>query len=195
MIFKDLIFSFFTVAEKVKDCCKDAQGKGVLERFNEVIGKYIDEDIMPFIDNIIVFVLYVPKMYISFLPYYDHRYKNTLVLFDAIEWHRDVLNNVLMWYKIKGTVKAYDTLFRLIGVDVNVVNINNSFTFDSQETFDSDIRTFDSGCDGCNKYNLELTGNETLNPELENYIKNVVKWNKSVTATVTNLTYNGTNIN
>ena len=194
---KDRIFGmFFTLFDKVQDANKNAENKGTLERYCELIGEDLDENLIPFIDdahdNLIV-PLTMLQRYIA-----DREISlgnNVLFLGTDDPMRRRIIKHWHKYVQAKGTLTSYNAMFAMLGITA-VINENLSRGgFDSPTTFDSDTRpTFDSGrCRPCTEYNIVLAG-PPLSIEIYNAILSIVLFNEPINARLTNITYNGQSI-
>lgn len=186
---------YFTSYEKESDTKKDAFGKGTLERYNECIGEDIDLEIQPVIDDLVKNTIDPRDNWDRFIPYVEKQMGVNVTL-EATLTMRRAVNQVLQRITtIKGTKKALEVLFGMIGISIVLTEHFNEGGFDSALTFDDDIRVFDSGhCPTCSEYSLALTGSAVLGTTLTWIIGNIIDWNEPINATIRTLTYNGTPI-
>lgn len=192
--FRNTIFNLFGSYDRQVDINKDADGKGTYERYNEVIGKYIDEELLPYIDNLVDNNLLPDVAYDRFIPYLEADYGVTLFLYDSIEWRRRVLRNILKWYDIKGTVRAYKLMIAMLGFDteITIEEFLKSSSFDSPITFDDPERVFDTAkCNACIYYSIHLAGDLVITPELVKALEAVIKFNEPINALLQGVYYNG----
>ena len=189
---KDIIFDLFGHHDKSVDTNKDAQGKGTLERFNELIGDDIDVNILPNAINVIDNTL-VPKTALDkFIPYLEFVLGQPVNIGADLPTRRKILGFILRFYQIKGTTKSYSLLLGMLGFAVVITEHFSKFGFDSPTTFDSDERTFDSACPTCSDYSVALTSGQTITPELLDAIFNVLEFNEPINAKLREITHNGT---
>ena len=194
---KERIFkTFFTLFDKVQDANKNAEDKGTLERYCELIGEDLDDNLIPFIDNAhdnLIVPLTMLQRYIA-----DREISlgnNVLFLGTDDPMRRRIIKHWHKYVQAKGTLTNYNAMFAMLGVTA-VINENLSGGgFDSPTTFDSDTRpTFDSGrCRPCTEYDIVLTG-PPLTVEIYNAILSIVLFNEPINARLTNITYNGQSI-
>ena len=189
---KDFIFSLFTPWDKRIDVNKDSEGKGTMERYNEILGMQADEDIIPFIDNMIDNTLVPDTMLDKFIPYLESMV-GLDPLIDDLTIRRQVLKNILRIYKVKGTKKSYEIVFKLLGFDsIEIIEQDISFGFDSPLTLDDVNRVFDDGsCYTCGFYTINLTGTAAFTEDLSKAIRNAIKLVEPINARLLEITYNG----
>lgn len=189
------IFGFFSRWDKITDSNKDVNDKGTLERFNEVLGSQWDDDIIPFIDGLLDNTLIPSTVLDKFIPYLE-----ALVglepLINDLTIRRKFLENIIPIYKVKGTKRSYEIVFKLLGFDsVNIVEEDITFGFDSPITFDDEDRTFDLGkCYRCGFYTIELTGTAPISTDLAILINNAIDLVEPIHAKLKTITYNGNDI-
>lgn len=189
---KDKIFSLFTQWDKRVDINKDSNDKGTVERYNEILGDQLDVDIIPFINDMIDNTLVPSKVLNKFIPYLESMVGLNPITDDIII-RRELLKNIINIYKVKGTNRSYEILFKVLGFDtVDIVEADISFGLDSPLTFDDDTRVFDlSECYRCGFYSLNLTGSAPLTAELKKIIAIAVKLVEPINAQLLEITYNG----
>ena len=194
---KERIFGmFFTLFDKVQDANKNAENKGTLERYCELIGEDLDDNLIPFIDNAhdnLIVPLTMLQRYIA-----DREISlgnNVLFLGTDDPMRRRIIKHWHKYVQAKGTLTNYNAMFAMLGVAATINENLNQGGFDSPTTFDSDTRpTFDSGrCRPCTGYDIVLTG-PPLSTEIYNAILSIVLFNEPINARLTNITYNGQSI-
>ena len=137
--FKQYVFSnLFPYYYKDYDTYKDANGKGILERFVEVCSEYFDNEVVPEIDNILdnIDVDICKDLYLNYLweflgeiPY-SNTYNNKIY---PNPNPRQVLRYAISLFKIRGTALFYEVLGRLYDtpISIEIVNPPNPQTPDS----------------------------------------------------------------
>lgn len=198
MQYETLIFPrFFTHYDKETDVYKDANDKGVLERYNEIAGWHIDEDIKPLIDNLLQNTI-VPATALSrYVPFIESglgfkRSTNNLYLSGAIPMRRAVLEVIHKLYDVRGTIKGYEIPFAMLGMTSVVLTEHaNIGGFDSLITFDDPVRTFDSTCNVCSEYSIALTGSMAVTTDLLDAISSIIAFNQPINIRLRAITYNG----
>jgi len=191
---KDTIFNrFFTRMDKKQDQNQDSNGKGTLERYVEIVGEDYDDNIYPLIryalNNLIVAETLLDR-------YVTHREdslgNDVLFLSPDLIMRRRIIRFWHRFVSIKGTIRAFEVLFAMLGITVVISENFDTGGFDSATTFDSDTRpTFDSGkCSPCTSYEMELTG-PALTEEIYNAIFSIIEFNEPINAILLALEYNG----
>ncbi len=197
MLFVDKIFTYFSRYEKSSDPNKDVNGKGTLERYNEIVGVDIDENLIPFIENLVKNVLEPQKCFANFVAVGEADMGVDLLLQDNLTYRRAILSVVSKLYQIKGTLKGYYTLFGKLGWSVVITEFFDDEGFDSPFLFDDFLRTFDmSQCPGCSDYSLAITtpsGNPPTSSELA-AVYSIIAFNEPINARLRTLTFNGSTL-
>lgn len=192
--FKNYIFELFSSYDHQVDPNKDTDGKGTNQRYNEIVGNYIDEELIKNIDNLVGNNLLPDTAYDRFLPYLEERLGVDLYIYNTLEWRRRVLKYIQKWYLIKGTVRSYKLMFSMLGfTDISVNEYLDSNSFDSSVTFDDPDRVFDmSACNRCVGYDLMLFGDLEINPDIVAAIDAIIKFNEPINGFVKSIFYNDT---
>lgn len=153
---------------KLKEDSFEQDGKGVWQRFNELLSEDLDA-LVSLIDDLIA-NLYkydtVKSEYIAFVFDSFGNYLNWDLYSEAQK--RSMLSVLTHLHNIRGTKRSYKILLRLIGfTEVNLIEDFQLNSFDSPLDFDSVERpTFDANrlCSNCRFYDLELaTASGTVN--------------------------------
>lgn len=193
--YKSIIFPLFGVDEKVQDINKDANDKGTLERYNEIIGDDIDQNIRPLATDLVDNVLAVPTFYAKFIPNAEEDMGIDFVIYDSEVWRRRVIRFLQDWVEIKGTKRAYRVMLGMIGVNVtNIIESFSSYSFDSPVKFDDPVRRFDMQCLACTGYTIYAEGIPLPTDELIAAITAIVRFNQPINAKLTDFIYNGESI-
>lgn len=198
MIYEGYIFpEYFTPFDKYTDPNKDQEDKGTHERFCETIGKSIDDYMSPLMDNLLNNVV-VPKTALDrYIPFQekDAGYLDEWRWFylQPLSFRRALVQVLRQLYKIRGTVRAYEVLFGMVGLSVTVtqVVVTDTNTFDSGEF---DAGTFDSPCSGCYHYKLELTGSGGITSNQLLSIGTFILFNNPMNGIIDEVTYNGSTV-
>lgn len=161
-ILKDKIFGFFGSAEARRDTYKDRfttgalAGKGIQQRFQELCAEEYDTYLQPTLDNFPGLFLDVNQMDSNLIALVEAELGLEFMAIAPIEIRRKAINFHTALVGVKGTTKGFKTFLNLIGVtDFTITEQQNSFTFDSETTFDSSVRRFDSKCE-CPTMTLEI---------------------------------------
>ncbi|WP_338761871.1 hypothetical protein WAF17_16440 [Bernardetia sp. ABR2-2B] len=190
------IWEYFGIAyDKIdKQGVVDADGKGELERFNEIIGEDIDDNIEPLLDALIDNTMLADTMYDKFVALFETTIGMTMRLTNGIDLRKKVLKIAFQLYKIRGTSLGYEIPLRMLGFDsVEIVESWVISSLDSPLTLDDTVRRLDSGgrCQSCSGYELRLTGNIELTEEIMRAVGEVIEFNEPINARLTALLYNG----
>lgn len=147
--FQEYIFTnLFDYSYKAHDTYKDKDGKGILERFVNICSEYLDNDVMPDIDNFMdsldadtanpIFLNYLWEFF-GYIPYaygvlnYGEPYTQE----NLERWlkedrgyptarYREVLKYAISLYKIRGTKKFFDVLGRFYNITIELTDLSTS---------------------------------------------------------------------
>lgn len=165
--YKDNIFTrFFQHFYKENDTYKDINGKGILERFIEVCGEYLDEHVTPDISNMvdIIDIDKTPEVYINhlweyfgYIPYAygminsNNQYnKNDLSIWVSNKYpsvdYRAILKYAISLYKIRCTQDFYKILGKFYNIFISIQVIHSPLTGDYIK-YDENITTYDEAVD------------------------------------------------
>lgn len=147
--FKEWLFpNIFTQYHKDYDTYKDAQGKGILERFVEICGEYFDNEVVPEIDNIVdslidydknsaIYINYLWEMFGSF-PYaygvivgIETPTKENIQKWIQEDDHypradfRKLMRYILQLYRIRGSQLFFTVVGRLFNVEITVKELSS----------------------------------------------------------------------
>lgn len=200
VIFKDWIFTLFPLRFKRDDTYKDANDKGLLERFMESFGDEIDNEIIPYIENYLdIFdALNVSDELLGHLADTLGNPPDTLGYPDK---YRLLLKYLVSLNKLKGTIPAYELLFKIFGVNIVIdeFEIDKHF-YDTGEYYDDGSILYDTNCPICSGYEIQISDPYNNFPLfatidsypdlLENLIK-LVKYVEPINAQWLSMTYNG----
>lgn len=157
MIFNTLFWDKLPLYFAESDTYKDGNNRGLLERYLQIFGLELDESIKPYILNYLNQV--DPNTANSeSLSHIAYTLGSPLDIFaNDTKQFAQLLLNITTLYKIKGTIRSYELFFKLLGLDVKVVEHfdNVEVYYDSGFVYDADIEIFyDSICDTCSEYSL-----------------------------------------
>jgi len=156
--FQNYFFGLLPNHFKINDSHKDINNRGLLERYLEIFGLELDEEVIVASENFprIFNPLETDDKYLNHLAY---SLGNPPDLLGDPNTYAKLLNGIVSVYKIKGTIPAYELFFALLGFNVTVTEIPpaENVTFDSGSIFDSGL-TFEMGCATCIEYNLTFSG-------------------------------------
>lgn len=202
-LLKEKIFGFFGREIKIRDSYKDVNGKGILERYNEVMGLEYDTYYSEYIDNLIDNTLVPQTVLEKFIPYMELMFGGLQFSGTDIQTRRKILKFALRLYETKGTKKGYDLIFRLLGFNsVTIVEYDDNYTFDMGNTtsapdpstvgFDDFYRRFDSKCPTCSAYTLMVYGDMELTSDLQKMIFRADDLERPINADIRSVFYNDT---
>lgn len=180
MSHQNTIFSLFGGYEKTTDTYKDANGKGVLERFNEVIGKDLD-NVEIAINGMVSHYLniYEADPFVLKLICADNGIPYELVYagssVDTIRRIAKYAKQIIEW---RGSLYGTKLITYLIlpPTSVEVQEDFSEFTFDSETTFDSPQRSLDSGSLFA-RLLFKYTNTSTLTSEEKETLKRITNYN------------------
>lgn len=190
---KNKIMGFFPRSMKVRDGLKDGDGKGTFERYQELVAEEWDENSESLISDISAKTVNPETALLSLLPYLE-QVPGTPYPSSVEAQRRRGIKAQIRFNRIKGTPKAIKALFKLfLGFDVTITEFFNFYGFDSSETLDSPVRTFDGGIckQYCTSYSVTLTGGGTLTTEQYIAIFQILEYNNPINAKIKEVTYNG----
>lgn len=196
MNLKNIIISYFNRIDVVHDINKDGNGKGTLERFNEVVAEEYDIFTEPLLVNLLDNVhnsLICSEDYLLYLQ--SSSGNNNLLLDFDLSTKRLVQKYLRSFYKIKGTKKCFEALYNLIGFSVIITEHVSVYSLDHDTfTFDDDNRTFDQSCSGCSEFSLDLTRHSGVLPITDSELQaiySIVLFNTPINAQLREVTFNG----
>lgn len=194
-LLENRIFAYFGIYAKRADTNKDGDDKGTLERFNELMGKDIDDNLMPLLVNLTK-NLYEPKHMIEgYIPFLESmlgfELGKTLYMGTSADIRRKILPHITKYYNLKGTKRGYELLLGMLGLTITLTEVFGVFGFDSEIGFDDTFRRFDSACPACSDYTLELEGEPAMTSSLIAAIKSVITFLEPINARLREVTYNG----
>ena len=192
------IFEYFGIHAKRTDALKDGSGKGIWERYNESLALYYDEELSILVDLIHENLLIPDSMLPSIIPTMERSLGEPVIILEegtilSETYRRKILKFIHTIYNIRGTETSYRLLFKMLGFDtVNIQEFVDIAGFDSDVTFDDEVRTFDlSNTCGCAEYSIITTGSITLTGEIIQGIGRIVEFLEPINASLRDFTYNG----
>lgn len=186
------IFRLFGPAEKEYDTYRDVNGQGISERYQRLHGQYFDEEIDPYLSAIVENTVDPRTALLKFLPVLEYQLGTPPNLGSSEAQRRKVMQMIVTLYKIKGTARCYEAVFRLLGFDTTVITeYYPESKFDMPPPFDTIGRKFDQKCRTCSQYSLALTGTVIITPELEALVFAAVEFCEPINADLLGITYNG----
>ena len=198
-LLQDKIFEYFGLEAKAKDSFKDVDGKGIWERYNESVSIYYDENISKLIDLFFENVYISETMYSSLIPTVERTIGSPVIILEDGNpinetYRRKVIKFIHKIYNIRGTELSYQVLLGMLGFENVTINEYVEVSgFDSDITFDDEIRTFDSVStnSACREYSITSTGALTLTGEIIQGVARIVEFLEPINARLRDFTYNG----
>lgn len=194
-VLKNIIFDFFGIRDKSEDLYKDVNGKGLHQRFNEMLAEDVDENEIDKTENVVKYTVDPDQCLDKFFFYREQEYGGLYSISAVPAIRRKIIKYASYLNRIKGTEESYIFSLLLLGFStVNIYEYVNTSGFDSPTTFDDEVRRFDMKCNSCGRYRIDITGSITMTNSLLNSIMNVVRYNEPINATLDGITYNGDTI-
>ena len=158
--------------------------KGLSQRFMETFGEYLDEKILPDIDQFIDNV-FSPKLMVSYLlPYREGEKGVDLVYDNTLAKRRQILQYFIRISQVKGTRRGYEVCFKLMTFNNLII-----YTVDVIVYFDNPLPT--AGCNACYEYDVILTGTLLLLlPDIVDAFFNIIDYNEPVDCNIRFVIYN-----
>lgn len=197
-IFKDFIFQRLPSYFKRYDTNKDVNGKGTLERYLEIFGEELDEEIIPLLENHLS-IVDSQNCSEEFLIHISDTLGNPPDINLDLQQYRNILSFIVSHYKLKGTVKGYEFFFNLLNFDIAIVEIpyNEAF-YDNGEIYDTPTLLedyhYDNQCPTCSYYTIEFANKADSNnniapitPGQLNDIRLAIDFNEPINAKLLSL--------
>lgn len=187
--FKNIIWSLFGDWENKYDSYK-VNGKGIGQRFNEMLAEDFDTYTLPLIDNLSQNTMHPDLMFDAYVGYWETVF-GIPVIIDDLTVRRRILKYGAHINTIKGTALSFELAFNLIGITCTVTEFFNFGGFDNGLGFDNDVRTFDSGEDEqfVLPFYLNLSGAAIDNVELARIVGIITKWLSPLNSNVSGYSY------
>jgi hypothetical protein len=170
MSYKDKIFAFLGLNEKLIDSNKDANGRGTLERYIMAFGDDIDTNIVPLIENLVLNTTGIETMFGRFIEPHEGTRGVLPLSFNrgTTDAHTGILNR---WMRrrlllhiekltlIRGTKRCYEILLRLADRTITSVSITENFLETRYDVaqYDTTARYDTSICSECPRYSILIT--------------------------------------
>lgn len=188
---KEIIFDLFGVRDRRNDLFKNVDGKGLHQRFNELLADDLDANEISLINLLLENTANPFSCFEKYIPYREATF-GTPIMSSDIYIRRKIVAYIKEINKLKGTKIGYSMLFTMVGIaSTTIVEFPPVFGFDSPGTFDDDSRVFDQKCKGCSNYSIELTGTAPLTNSLLQSIAAIILYNEPLNADLLDVTYNG----
>lgn len=152
--FKSWLFNQLPANFRDRDSYKDANDKGLLQRYLENLGTEYDDEMVDFIHNFCnIFNLDVTDA--KFLPLLGFLLGSPPNITSNNTDYRRFLKHIVSIYKVKGTPKSYQLLFNTLGLGVVVYEYPKQpqITYDAGFNYD-EHNLYDIPCEPCPTYSL-----------------------------------------
>lgn len=205
MTFANFFFDKLPLYFWRNDSYKDSNDRGLLERYLQIFGLEVDNNIKPLADNYLDIIdpSTVTAKHLSHLAY---SLGNPPDMFQSNPaQYAKLLQHIVTLYKIKGTIESYKLFFSLMGFTVFIIEYPEEVEtkFDSGCLLDEGYK-FDMGCPTCSEYSLvisQLLSNPnnicqiptfiTLNQTMITLITEVIKFIEPINAELRDLISGG----
>lgn len=202
ILFRNFLFSRLPDYFKANDSYKDTEDKGLLERFMDVIGSELDEGVYPYIYNYLD-IIDAQKANSIYLNHISDTLGNPPDIFGSNQAYRNMLSYITSIYKIKGTKKAYELFFSILGYDIEITEIlpqtvqsiyDNGGTYDNDNVFENSTVIYDdTSCPACIYYDIALFPRENVvvdiryDDDFYNRLLEAIKFNEPINSKVRNI--------
>ncbi len=179
--FKTFLFDKLPTYFRRNDSYKDTSNRGLLERYLEIYGDELDDNIIPEIEAVLD-ILDAQIAPSQMLTHISDTLGNPPDLFINEPQYRNILSFIVDFYKIKGTKAGYEFFFGLFGFTIVITELPyNEAYFDDGNLFDDPNElgdyTFDNTCPPCSCYTIQFVSrqdsNGNINPVGPNDLQNI----------------------
>jgi hypothetical protein len=181
------------------DSYKDNTGRGLLQRYLKTMGDELDQKLLPEIECYLR-ILDAQNCEPKYLNHLSDILGNPPDIFGDEDMYRNLLSYICSVYKIKGTKKAYELFFSLLGFNVELIEIP---PLTQESKYDLSGGKYDTGntdstydqdrCKPCSYYDLTLypKNQEQLvfNQDLISRIMAAIEFNEPINAKLRHLTF------
>jgi hypothetical protein len=186
---KPIIFNFFGLRDKTQDVNPDVNGRGLHQRFIELLAGDLDDNELTLINMLVENTGNPLTCFEIFIPYREGTFGTPTMSAD-IYIRRKIISMIKTVNQRKGSKWGYIILFNMIGITNTVfTEVDNLYGFDQGGTFDT--HNFDMRCISCSGYSLTLTGSAPLTAALQTSIEAIIAYNQPINAYLISITYNG----
>lgn len=187
---------------KQHDNNRDVNDEGTLERYLQVFGLELDEQVVNYadgymagtsLDAAIKSIIDPLECDDKYLVHIAYTLGNPPDLLQGASTYRKLLRYILAYYKVKGTKRAYEIFFALLGYNVTITEYppgHPNYDNDPLDTYDSGL-TFDAGCPTCSEYDILITllNNDCTEPLVQfldqtiiDLLREVIEFNEPINA-------------
>ena len=176
-----------------EDSYKDNNQEGLVERFMVLFGEYLDTDISAEVENylnIIDAAICEPK----YLNHLSDVLGNPPDVFQNEEQYRNLLSYIVSVYKIKGTIRAYELFFSILGFITEIEEIpplSLNIDYDLEKEYDTEENYDGITCHPCSFYSIKFyyrDSNEIIDLSTLDLLRAAIEFNEPINAKLTSLT-------
>lgn len=166
--FKDFFSKLLPIYIIREDSYKDSEDRGLFERYMMLFGDNIDEQISSEVENYLN-IIDATICDEKFLNHISDVLGNPPDVFLNEAQYRNLLSYILSVYKIKGTKRAYELFFSMLGFVIEIEEIppiSNEGNYDSEGNYDGDelLAIYDQNlCQPCSFYTIKFYYRDDLN--------------------------------
>lgn len=202
ILFRNFLFSRLPNYFKANDSYKNKEDEGLLERFMKVMGEELDDNVYPLIYNYLD-ILDAKKTPAKYLNHLSDTLGNPPDIFGADRPYRNMLSYITAIYKIKGTKKAYELFFSILGFDIIINEIIPETTqslydyggiYDNDNIFENATVNYDeTACPTCTYYDIALyprnndIDDVSYGDDFYNRVLEAIKFNEPINSKVRNI--------
>lgn len=148
MAFENFIWDKLPPYYEMNDNYKDADGKGLLQRYLSIFGLELDENITTAIDGLLDQLN--PQTAIDqYLTEISYSIGSPDDILGDIDSYRNLLVQAISLYQTKGTFRSYKQLFNLLGMSVTIQELfpgPNTYDADPELVYDTEAVYDDDAC-------------------------------------------------
>lgn len=192
MSYKDTVFSLYGSYVAVQDSYKDAEGKGLFERFNEILGQDLDEWVISAIKGLLDEMMVPSTMQEKFVQLLTAQIGFTPVVNISREAKAKLLGMMRTIYDCRGLEKCQSILLSFLGITSVEYVVKETYTvrgLDSELTLDSG-RLLDSSSSNMYYYDFKIKGAEPMSEQLLESIVALIRFNLPYYVILMRLYYN-----
>lgn len=185
---KDIIWNLYGGWEQRSDTIKNATGKGVRQRYNELIAEEYDENTQALIDGLVSNLIQPFTMFASFLPYWEEII-GAPISGMSIADRRKFVAFAIKFNQAKGTITGLKLLYARLGVECEVLEVFDAGGFDAGG-FDVEGGFDKSECQQfCGNYTIQATGLLASSGVLTSLLLKLAMVNNPINAMITEIVY------
>lgn len=187
------VFSYYGKTVKLKDSYKDLEGKGLFERFNEILGKDLDDYTVKYTEDMLEVMCKASTMSNKFFQYLFNEIGFNVRLTLDDYYFRKLISMMPTILDSRGLLSCYLILFKFLGItdmEMESEGYYEETGFDSHVGFDS-ARTFDASNENRFQYIMKLTGSEEFDATLLDSILSIITFNTPFYVSIVRIFYNG----